>query len=761
MLRKIVSIKNVGRFPNYSAAGNVTLNRYNLIFGENGRGKTTLCAIFRSLQSGDATHIIGRTTLGNTDPPEIRIVLSDGTITVCAGGAWSATFPNLAVFDATFVSENVHSGDAVGVVHRRNLYRVIIGKEGVDLARQIEELDMGTRDKSGEIRMKQNAVEVFMPKGMTIESFLRLPEDPTIDAKITEKDDELAAVKQADQIKRHAGLVELELPSFPAGFAALLGKTIPDVAEEAERRITAQIEKHEMGQRGESWLSEGLGYVRENACPFCGQNVGGIPLIAAYRTYFGEAYDALRTEISALCTRVDTDFSDRKIAEIERVLDQNGAAVEFWSPYGANTSPVLPGADEIGDALRALRQAARSLLDRKAAAPLDRVTPDESFSAAHAAFTTKQNKAAAYNKTVEMANEVIGTKKAATSATDLKTVENALAGLRTTKKRHEEDVKTACAAYQTARAEKKTLEDRKTVVKKELDEYTAKVIPRYERTINRLLDKFQAGFRITKTGHGYGGGVASSSYEILINDMPVELGDAGSPLSTPSFRNTLSSGDKSTLALAFFLAQLEHDPDRGDKVVVFDDPFNSQDSFRRECTVMKIIKSGDLCRQVFVLSHDQIFLKRIWDRLATRAAERKCLRLDRVGERNTTIREWDIEETTQPTFVASRRALANYFNSAEGDPRQIVLKLRPTLETYCKNIRPEDFGNDTLGTIVGKIREVGPAHTLFPVLADLDETNEYTRRYHHGDDPSTADEPINDTELQGFVKRALKVIGCC
>ncbi len=199
----------------------------------------------------------------------------------------------------------------------------------------------------------------------------------------------------------------------------------------------------------------------------------------------------------------------------------------------------------------------------------------------------------------------------------------------------------------------------------------------------------------------------------------------------------------------------------GDKVVVFDDPFNSQDSFRRECTVMKIIKSGDLCRQVFVLSHDQIFLKRIWDRLATRAAERKCLRLDRVGERNTTIREWDIEETTQPTFVASRRALANYFNSAEGDPRQIVLKLRPTLETYCKNIRPEDFGNDTLGTIVGKIREVGPAHTLFPVLADLDETNEYTRRYHHGDDPSAADEPINDTELQGFVKRTLKVIGCC
>ena len=761
MLRKIVTIRNVGRFSNFSAAGNVTLSRYNLLFGENGRGKTTLCAIFRSLRSGDTTLILGRATLGNADPPEIRVLLDGGTTAICAGGTWGATFPHLVVFDATFISENVHSGDAVGVPHRRNLYKVIIGKAGVDLARQIEDLDTATREKSTDIRTKQRAVEAFMPKGVTIASFLRLPEDKGIGAKIVEKEGELAAVKQADQIKKRAGLSDLALPAFPPEFATLLRKTIPDVAEEAERRITAQIEKHQMEARGEPWLSEGLGFVRDDACPFCGQNVGGTPLVAAYRSYFGEAYHALRTEISALRTRVDDDFSDRKIAEIERILVQNTASVEFWSPYCAITSPVLPGAAEIGDALRGLRQVALSLLDRKATAPLDQVAPDESFIAAHAAFTAKEGESIAYNKAVDAANKVIDAKKAATSAADLKTVENALAGLRTTKKRYEEDVKTACATYSTAVTEKEVLEDRKAGVKRELDEYTATVIPRYEQTINRLLEKFQAGFRITKTGHGYAGGVASSSYEILINEVPVELGDAGSPLSTPSFKNTLSSGDKSTLALAFFLARLEHDPERGDKVAIFDDPFNSQDSFRRECTVTKIIETGERCRQVFVLSHDQVFLKRIWDRLAPRAADRKCLRLDRVGERNTTIREWDIEETTQPAFVASRRAIVNYVANGEGDPRQIILKLRPTLETYCKNNRPEDFGNDTLGVIVGKIREAGPTHTLFPVLADLDETNLYTRGYHHGDDPNTADEPINDTELQGFAKRTLNVIGCC
>src|SRR4029077_18293358 len=117
---------------------------------------------------------------------------------------------------------------------------------------------------------------------------------------------------------------------------------------------------------------------------------------------------------------------------------------------------------------------------------------------------------------------------------------------------------------------------------------------------------------------------------------------AGTPLDKASFRNTLSSGDKSTLALAFFLAQLEHDRDKPSRIVVFDDPFNSQDAFRKDHTVEKIRKCGEGCVQVIVLSHDQSFLKRVWDRLAPQTAERKSLQLARIGLRNTAISEWDI-----------------------------------------------------------------------------------------------------------------------
>lgn len=49
MINKILFIKNVGRFVDYACHGDVEFQKLTLIFGENGRGKTMLSAILRSL----------------------------------------------------------------------------------------------------------------------------------------------------------------------------------------------------------------------------------------------------------------------------------------------------------------------------------------------------------------------------------------------------------------------------------------------------------------------------------------------------------------------------------------------------------------------------------------------------------------------------------------------------------------------------------------------------------------------------------------
>jgi wobble nucleotide-excising tRNase len=757
MLRKLISIRNVGRFLAYSAGGDVELKRYNLVFAENGRGKTTLCAIFRSLHSGDAALVKGRATLGITAAPDIRILRADNQVAAFSNGTWNGTLPQFAIFDSTFIAENVYSGDSVDLDHRKRLYGVIVGKPGAELARRIDELDNASREKSTDIREKRAAVQA-LAQGLTPEAFMALPADPAIDATILAKEGELAAVRQADQIRARAPLAALALPALPDGIPALLARTLDGVSADAERRVREQIATHEMHRRGQGWLSEGLGFIRGDSCPFCGQGLAGADLIAAYKAYFSEEYERLRQAVGTLRQQVDTALNERVIAGVERTLDQNTAAAEFWSGYCQLTAPTMPAGT--AEALRALREAALSLLDRKAAAPLEALAPDAAFTGAVVQLGTLQTEAAAYNEAVAAANAVIAAKKAATQAADIKTVQADLARLRATKARHEPAGDAACRDLRTALAEKENIEQEKDGIRKKLDQYAKDVMAQYEKTINRLLTEFQAGFRIAGTTQSYAGGSVSSTYKLMINDTPVELGNAETAPDTPSFRNTLSSGDKSTLALAFFLAQLEHDGEKAGRIVVFDDPFNSQDGFRKDCTIQKIKRCGSACAQVIVLSHDPDFLKRIWDRLEP--ADRKCLKLARVGMRDTTIVPLDIEQATQAAYLAQRKVLLDYYHDAGGVPLDVVQKIRPVLESWCKILGPGLLAEaDTLGVIVGKIRTDGQGHQLFALADALEDLNDYTKRYHHGDNPNAATEPLSETELQGKVGLTLELTGGC
>jgi wobble nucleotide-excising tRNase len=759
VLRKFASIRNTGRFVNCGPSGDVELRRYNLVFGENGRGKSTLCSILRSLQSGDPAHITGRKTLGGADEPEMTILMPSGGHAIFTNGAWSRTVSEIAIFDATFVSENVHSGDVVDIDHRRSLYSVIVGEEGVKLARQIDELDEQARNENTEIREKAAVLQAFAP-GMAPEAFIALAQDVGIDDKIDAKEKELQAARQAAQLKDRAAIAPITLPAFPrANLEKLLAKTIEGIAADAEQRIRAQIQSHGMHDRGQTWLSEGLGFTKDNSCPFCNQNLdGAAALLGAYRDFFSKGYNDLRKEIDEMGRQISATLDEREISKVNRVVDQNAASVEFWMRFGDIDAPAWQGGG-VGDTLHDVRRAALGLLARKVAAPLETIAADGPFTDAVTALETMRKSVAAYNKDVAAANKVITARKEAAGTADTAAIEKELARLRAIRKRHEPAGIAACADYAKVVEQKKGFEDNKAALRIKLDEHTSAVIEKYEQTINQLLADFQAGFSITGTSHDYRGGVPASSYKIMINNVPIDLGDDETPLSQPSFRNTLSAGDKSTLALAFFLAQLAHDTGRMNKIVVFDDPFNSQDSFRKDCTIHKIKKCGTDCAQVIVLSHDQFFLKRIWDRLHT-PADRKCLELSRIGQQNTTICEWDIEKATQGQYKADRKALSEYYVANTGTPRDVVQKIRPLLETYCKNLGGGTLTEtDALGIMIGKIRTAGAAHQLYPLCDGLDEINEYTNRYHHGLNPNAATEPISDTELQGYVRRTLEMTG--
>jgi len=756
VLQRVISIKNVGRFKNCAAAADVTFRKFTLIFAENGRGKTTLCAILRSLFTANPAIIVGRTTLGAVAEAEVRLLTASGPIAF-QNGAWNAIFPEIAVFDGTYVSDNVFAGDVVQTDNRRNLYRVIIGAQGVALARQANESDENLKSKNSEIQANRAALQRHLPPGMTVDNFIALRADSDIDAKIAAKEQELQAVRRSNQLLQRTGLSAVAVPIFPAAFSELLAKTFANVAADAERLVADHIRRHKMSTRGEAWLAEGLKYEADTECPFCGQEISELELVRCYRSLFSGQYDALRDEIVALGKVVESAIGYRASSSISSTVQQNANSEEFWRDY-CEFVPPAPS-ESVEHKMASLFQSAQSLLQAKAGTPLEAVAPGDEFTRALTDFETLRTSLGRYNEAVATVNAVIASRKREVQATNVPDVEVALANLKAQRMRHTDAINQLCVSDGRLHIEKTALESDKVRSREQLDAYTQQVISVYGQSINRYLEGINAGFRIATLKHTYRGGPPSTSYQILINQNAVDVGDSSTPTDRPSFRNTLSAGDRNTLALAFFLAQLENDVNGSQKVVVFADPFTSMDSFRRNHTVHQIYRCGQTSTQVVVLSHEASFLKLLWDRVAP--ADRKTLQLARIGEENTTIAEWDIEKAVQARYRADIDTLQIFVSTGDGTPMDVIQKLRPVLEGYCRNLYPTQFGEqEMMGGIVAKIRNAPGGHPLDSIVEDLDELNIYCRRYHHGDNPNAATEPIDDAELQGYVRRALRIVGC-
>ena len=409
--------------------------------------------------------------------------------------------------------------------------------------------------------------------------------------------------------------------------------------------------------------------------------------------------------------------------------------------------------------MQALRQGATALADQKRQTPLNVVGIDDSFQQVCQQACDARKATEIYNNTIETLNKRIQEIKDSTAAGNISETENALLQLETVKKRHAPQVTTVVEDYKETKKVKETLEEEKTGAKEELDQHSETVMVEYQEEINKLFDRFNTEFRITKTGRDYRGGMPRSKYQLCINDTTVEL-DGGDR--QPCFKNTLSSGDRSTLALAFFVTKLEQDPDIERKIVVLDDPFTSLDRFRRNCTRDIILKLARKAEQIIVFSHDPLFLKIVYDQLPS--GNVKTLQLSKIGK-SAIITEWDIEEETKIGYFKDHDDLVAFVfdGTGTGDLLSVARKIRPVMEGWLRYRFPKQFTpNEWLGDMTKKIQEAGdnqPLSQLTDIFDDLHDIKEYAKKYHHDQINPADNEPIDPTELEGFVKRVLKLMG--
>lgn len=755
-IKKIISIKNIGRFEDFSAVGDIQFHNLSLVYGENGRGKTTLCAVLRSLQSQDPTHIISKQTLGLSGYPEAKILLGIG-VAQFKSGSWDTREPNLEIFDSCFVNENVFSGDHVDLEHRRNLLRFVLGSEGIGYAHQNDEIDAAIKLKNSEIKGQEKVLSAYINGKRSVDRFLALPSIPDIDNQIAAKTAEEQRLLRADAVTKHQELSALCPPVLElSSIQAVLDKQLDDLSIEAVRKAR---EYFESSHASEQWVEQGMNLAGDGSCPFCGADINENDRMDAFRRYFSREYATLKSEITETERNLSGAFSPSIVSGLRTTIEMNQLLLQFWSDYVQTQLPNLDS-QSLERRLEGVRNCVLGYLRQKQNTPLDRPQTVLDLTRANNDYRAIISQINDYNHGVHSINSTIAKIKADVGAANLVQCQAELESLKLNKARYDPSIAQACTYYSELLAEKEKLSQAKKETKLALDQYTTGILEKYETSINAYLERFGANFRIVETKPGFSGGKSGSQYCLEINQQRIDLGDAKT-VDAPCFKTALSDGDKNALAFAFFVSRLDRDQDLANKVVVIDDPISSMDNHRTQTTCQVILRLARCAAQVIVLSHDPHFLARI--RQEAIDLPIALLHLTRVGQQ-TAIAEWDIDADTEPEYFKNYGKLADFLEKGPvSDCRDIVRCIRPLLETNLRMRYPRDFhAGEWLGDYLERIRNATPSdryYSLRQYLDELGDMNEFSKRYHHGSNSSAESESLSDTELQSFVRRTLALVG--
>ena len=761
-LKEIKYIRNIGCFETGMSVAAATFGACSLVFGENGWGKSTLADLLRSLSTNTPGIVIGRKTLAGGLKQKAVVCFGDQQA-VFEGGAWTGIRPRITVYDSVFVNENVFSGDVVTNEHLKNQYGMVVGEEGVRRVRRIVELDSENRENNSQSRGVEaeldGIVKAVGPKGMTRKEFLGLEAIADVDAQIAAKDKEVKRASRAKELKGAGEPLLLPVPMETEEFRKSLHSRIEGIAEAAANAVREHIAKHEEkkgrggGMTHESWLEAGTGFVDEEKCAFCGQPLDNRTLVDSYAEFFSDAYRTLAADVKVkretFARYEKGDYRNRT----EEILQQNEGLYTYWKEASQIERLELDGVEAAIDGM----EAAARLLDAVFVEKQGNLTEAAIGGNVETAITTwdeSRKKIVRLNGVVDAHVAKVRALKESVDETELPRLEKELKMLETAKRRHEDDMVAVIKDLEGNEATKRRIAKEKAKEKKELNEHGRVITETLGKTINSYLGRLNAGFKIDYRQPNYQGKEPAASYQILINDVPVSPRSTSENLAEASFRNTLSGGDKSTLALALFLAKLNGDPALSKTIVVLDDPFTSLDNFRRQFTAIEIRKLCGSAAQTVVLSHDKNFLRLLWDKIDQHAI--KCLAIQTGAPGMTTIAPYDIEAATKPRHITERMKIEEFVEGERHDPGYIRTRLRTVCEDFYRRGDPSLF--DEAASLDEIIRVLGEAPVDNPykgAAADLRDINEYSRGEHHAE---VEDDPIgesSDEELKGFCRLVL------
>jgi wobble nucleotide-excising tRNase len=795
MIHKIERLVSIGKFKNYTASGDVAFKKLTLFYGDNGSGKTTLTAILRSLTENKNEIIERRQSVNQTLQQAAQVVqrttTGDINHTYNPNNGWSAVLSDIEIFDIHFVNDNIYSGFQFNEDHKKQLHQFVIGAQGISIQQQIEQNKIDkTTSRQLQATLEQQLIQQ-VGNNLTsdlITSFLSIPVSASsnIDQLITGAETVLTNAKANGVIQSLPLLSSINRIESGIDFTSLIADLQSSSEAIQETSIQELFANHCTDlssnnlEDSENWLKKGFGYITKKNdsnpsslnCPFCQQEVDeSMEILKAYTLKFNLEFNALVARMEGHLESVRNFNIDLSIQNLNTTNQTNTQHITGWTPHlpSSTQSPVFTiVSDEalFRSELTALEQSIQLKLQNPSVP-----VPIINCSTFKASLDNIDSNITTYNQSVTSYNSVITSFRS-----NLKPVVDAqleVDKLKRNKKRFESNVVSTCSQLTTERQNLRTLTTAYPILVQQQEAAATTFFNSYKTRINHYLGTvFKTLFRIEDVIHvpPRGSGTQSKiGYKLTIdgNDISFDLSQSNNA------KDCLSEGDRSTIALAFFLSKLDIDPNLHNKTLVFDDPLSSFDSNRRMYTVQLVKDLFPRIKQVIVLSHNEYFLHDLSKGFAPNM--KKTLRVSEdFLAKASRIEPLVLDTLVENEYFRHIKELENFLQNPDINKKEIVLGwLRNVLEAHLRfkfyrqlsGLQPnrQTFGN-LITHLVDQSVVFRDDSNRSTIISKLNLINGISCRPHHGDpipdyntlgsDPNT----MSVTELANFVTDTLNLV---
>ena len=590
MIDSIVSITNMGRFRDFKwRIETEPFSQVNLVLGYNGSGKTTLSNVLRLFsdkeQDGGESLLLNLSSAGN-----------DGSATLKVGGKrlpFNSKGDKLPiyVFNADFTADHVFQGSTF---HFKPFDKNVVTAEQLKnpkIAQLESRIEAVQKERTSKTEVKTRIEKAFQEikdvlskeynthiKGSRMPSITLSLDGAAFNATAVRKQLDKAysdfdlCDKQGQLEGDLKDLVDISFKPLATDVAAVNDSLSAQIKEKAKANVEGRIALWHDCTLGHAtvveWFEDGARLLRYSdmksgtICPLCGSDIGSAlsSLISDYDSYFNQQYKDLEENlrVAVACVKEDQLTTVTNSSNFKRLR-------AIANRYSISTDPLNEGLLDVTSALKLLQDMAQNKMQNML--DLSKHAPHEVISAL-LEYNVKVERA---RKTLE--STVITVEHAKIdpkiAVSKIKTLVPQLCIARTNEWSEGHQLK---ALAEAEKAIKEADDELATLTAQRASELST--LRKESKYINSFLHRMGIlHFEISLTDT-----VDTDSIQVRFASGQVKSG----------LKHSLSEGEKTALAFAYFLSKLKYEVsdnpkvDKSTVIVVVDDPVSSLT--RNDCT---------------------------------------------------------------------------------------------------------------------------------------------------------------------------------